>query len=258
MSLQQLLLLKVPSLILGIIIVSSAVILSALGLRLVRRSISHHRLKLHNDVAGPIFGTLGVVYAVLLAFAVIIVWENFDKSSSNVKKEASRLVQLSRDSEAFAPEFEKQIHLICHEYAQSVINDEWPMLAQGIPSPKTEAILNRMWTLYTHYLPKNMTEESFYKESARNLNELGELRMTRLEDAHTGVQPILWFVLVLGGVITVAFTFFFGTENLRAQMVMTIMLAVIISLILYTILLMDFPFTGDVCISSEPFRDILL
>ena len=31
----------------------------------------------HNEVAGFIFATVGVVYAVLLAFVVIVVWEQF-------------------------------------------------------------------------------------------------------------------------------------------------------------------------------------
>jgi hypothetical protein len=55
----------------------------------------------------------------------------------------------------------------------------------------------------------------------------------------------------------VAFTFFFGSENLYAQLTMTTMLAVLIVLILFTILIMDFPYSGDLSIPVTPFQQVL-
>jgi len=55
----------------------------------------------------------------------------------------------------------------------------------------------------------------------------------------------------------VVFTFFFGSQNLFAQLTMTTMLAVLIVLIIFTILLMDFPFSGDLSISVTPFQQAL-
>jgi hypothetical protein len=55
----------------------------------------------------------------------------------------------------------------------------------------------------------------------------------------------------------VVFTFFFGSQNLFAQLTMTIMLAVLIVLILFTILLMDFPYSGDLSITVAPMQQVL-
>jgi hypothetical protein len=38
------------------------------------------RLKLNNEVAGFKFSVIGVLYVVLLAFVVIAVWENYNKT----------------------------------------------------------------------------------------------------------------------------------------------------------------------------------
>lgn len=89
------------------------------------------------------------------------------------------------------------------------------------------------------------------------MNDAGELRRQRIIDAGTGIHPVLWFVLLLGGLITVVFTFFFGSENLVAQRIMTTLLAVLIALILFTILVMDFPFTGDLSVQPTAFQQIL-
>ena len=67
---------------------------------------------------------------------------------------------------------------------------------------------------------------------------------------------MLWFVLIVGGITTIMFTFFFGSENLKAQIMMASMLALIIALILFTVLLLDFPFTGGMNISSFAFKQM--
>ena len=48
------------------------------------------------------------------------------------------------------------------------------------------------------------------------------------------------------------FTFFFGLQNLRVQMLMTGMLAVVIFLALFVALSISHPFTGPVPVSTEP------
>ena len=63
MPFTQTLLFYVPTLILGLSIVTIFVILSVGGLFIVRQFVPHHKLKVHNDVAGPIFEALGVAYA---------------------------------------------------------------------------------------------------------------------------------------------------------------------------------------------------
>lgn len=258
MPFTQQLLLKVPSLLLGIIIIGGALLLSVAGLFLVRSLIPHHKLKLHNDVSGPIFGALGTIYAVLLAFMVVIVWESFDKSNLNVQREAYCLADLYRDAEAFSPVFSAQARGLFSEYKRAVVGEEWKMLARGKASPQVEKIVKRMWSLYSGYLPKNQTEQAFFEESVRKLNLLGELRTARVMDARTGVHPLLWFVLLAGGLATIIFTFFFGAENTKVQIIMTALLSTLISLILFTIILLDFPFTGDIAITPDAFSEITL
>ena len=77
-------------------------------------------------------------------------------------------------------------------------------------------------------------------------------------DSKIGLEPLIWFVLITGGFSTIFFTFLFGAENKKIQIIMAILLSVTISLILFTIMEMDFPFTGDIAISPEPFKMLLL
>ncbi len=233
-----------------------AVVFAVCGLFVSRKIMPHYKLKLHNDVAGPLFSTVGVVYAVLLAFMVILVWGDFDKANINVEREAIRLVNLYRDSQAFGPELRNPARALFKEYAGLIINEEWKMLPFSQSSPKVSAAINQMFSLYSGYLPKNLTEQAFFTESVRNLNELVDLRMSRLIQTRTGVHPLLWFILIIGGMVTITFTFFFGSENFSSQIVMSVLLSILIALILFTILALDFPFGGSISISPNAFRQI--
>lgn len=258
MSIAQQMILNIPMPVLGLIFVGSAVLYAISGVLLVRRFIHHSKLKAHHELADPMLGALAAVYSVLIAFVVITVWINFDKSNSNVQLEANYLADIYRDSEALSPDFHAKVAKILMEYRQAVIGYEWKTMARGEMSPEVEKLMKQVWLLYTTYQPKTPTEESFFDESVRKLNSFRELRRQRIMDSRSGIEPLLWFVLFVGGLSTISFTFFFGTENIKAHIMMAVLLSITISLILFTIMEMDYPFTGNVAISSEPFRMILL
>jgi FtsH-binding integral membrane protein len=77
-------------------------------------------------------------------------------------------------------------------------------------------------------------------------------------DSQTGLPYLLWIVLIAGAIATITFTYLFETENPKGQIVMVVLFSVLVALILLTVLLMDFPFTGDITISSAPFQQLLL
>ena len=57
--------------------------------------------------------------------------------------------------------------------------------------------------------------------------------------------------------MTVGFTFFFGLENLRAQVLMSGMLALVIFLALFVAMSIDHPFTGPVSVEPEAIKLVL-
>ncbi len=258
MPITQFLILKIPTVLLGIIVIGCAVLFAIFGGLLVRRFVPHKRLQLHHDVADPILGALAATYAVLVAFVVVTVWQGFDKSNANVQFEANYLADVYQDSEAFSPEFHKRVGDLVREYRQAIIDKEWEKMQMGEMSPEVEEIMRKIWAEYTTYEPKTAMEKSFFDESVSKLNLLRELRRQRIMDSRTGLIPLLWFVLLAGGLTTISFTFFFGAENWKAQTLMSVLLATTIFLILFAIMEMDFPFTGDIRISPEPFKTLLL
>jgi hypothetical protein len=68
----------VAALFWGTLIVGGITSVAVAGALLVRRWATVDVLERHNEVAGFIYAVIGVLYAVLLGFTAIIVWERFD------------------------------------------------------------------------------------------------------------------------------------------------------------------------------------
>lgn len=253
----QSLLYHFPTPILGLMIVTIYIVLSVAGLNIVRKFFSAHKFKLHNDIADPLFTTLGTIYAVMLAFMVIVTWQSFDSSNKNAAREANYLADLYRDSTPMPASFRSQVKTDLHNYVSAIINEEWPNMASGKGrSLNVQAEQQKLWNLYAGFQPKNETQKIF-TESVKKFNEACEMRRQRLLDANTGLNGILYFILIAGGLVTIAFTLFFGTENFGPQLLMTSMLATLIGLTLFTIMSLDYPFTGDISIKPEVFKTVL-
>ncbi|MFH1199127.1 MAG: DUF4239 domain-containing protein [Candidatus Omnitrophota bacterium] len=257
MPLAQQLIFSIPSVILCVLIIIIAVVLSVGGTLLAHRFIPLRKLKVHNDIAGPIFGTLGVIYAVLLAFMVVVIWQKFDRANTNVEMEVNCLVNLYADAEPLEQAFKQNVRSSIINYTKTIIN-EWDILAKGDHSPEGHKAILKLVTLYSSYSPKTETEKIFFQEAVGKLNDLLDLRILRFLDARTGIHPLLWFVLIFAGVITIAFTIFFGSESLSAKILMSVLLAVVIALVLFIILEFSFPFTGSARISCEPFQKLIM
>jgi len=254
MPLQQWILINIPTWVIAVIMLSIAVGTAVGGVLIVRNLVDIKKFKQHHDIAGPIFSTIGVIYAVMLAFVLVIVWQDFDRAQNDTVKEANYFAQIYRDATGLPEPFRSQFLEANGNYLKAVIKYEWPQMQRGERSLESQAAADRVWEVTASFDPKTDKEKIFFSEMLTKMNDAVEMRRQRIQDAGSGLHPALWFVLLFGGIITVVFTFFFGSENLYAQLTMTTMLAVLIVLILFTILLMDFPFSGDLSIPATPLQ----
>lgn len=257
MSFVQTLLVYIPSSLLCFIMIVVYVAISIIGLLVIRRHYPHYKCKPHNDIAGFIFATLGVVYAVLLAFTVIVTWQDFDKAQNITVNEVNCISSLYLDSISFPAEFRAELREGLTNYIKSIVNDEWKIMAEGRKSKRVQRTQTELWELYSGFQPKNETQKIFLAESINKLNQAGEMRQQRIVYASTGINPILFFVLITGSFITIAFAMLFGTENVIPHLIMVSLLAAMIAIILFTIVAMDYPFTGDISIKPDIFINTL-
>lgn len=253
----QTLLVHIPAWLFCLLMVVLYVSISITSLLIIRKFYPHNKCKTHNDIAGFIFATLGVIYAVLLAFIVIITWQDFDKAQDVTVNEANCIAALYRDSTPFPAGFRASLKSELTNYVKDIINEEWQMMAKGQRSASVQKIQAELWKLYGGFQPKNETQKIFLTESVKKLNQATEMRRQRIVYASRGIHPMLYFVLIAGSFITIAFTMLFGTENIIPHLIMVSLLAAMIAITLFTVIAMDYPFTGDISITPDVFTSML-
>jgi len=243
----------------GFLIVGLGTVLAMLGPAVVRRYVTLERLTANNEIAGFKYAVLGVLYAVLIAFAIIVVWQKFSDAEASVVQEAGAVTTIYRLSEGMGQKQGDDIRTAVTTYLQAAIHDDWPAMDSEVPGASSTArkALNAIYvTLLSPEVSQNATN-SVESEILYQLDQVTQARRTRLIAAEGAVPGVIWIVLFGGAVITVSFTFFFGTQNLRVQILMTGLLALIIFGELWTIVTIDRPFTGPVKVEPSPLIYVL-
>lgn len=249
---------NVPGPLLGLGIVAVMVVASVAGVVAVRRRVDLAALEPHKDVAGFILAVVSVVYAVLLAFVVVSVWEEFEDAKASANAEAAALWLLHQDA-LFLGDDGAAAAAATEAYARSVVADEWPAMERAQQeAPETDAALEGMWDAYAAIDPPDRERTVFFDHAVERLHEASELRRTRIFASREGLPGALWVVLIVGAVICIAFTYFFGLRSLRVQVLMVAALGATLGLVLFLALSLELPFTGDMRVGPDALRRIIV
>jgi hypothetical protein len=164
----------------GLLVVGTTVCLAIGGMLLVRRSVTLSTLESHNQVAGFIYSVVGVVYAVLLAFIAIVVWQQHTSVQTQVEQEANQLGDLYRNAQVFPAEVRTRLQNQIRAYSRIVVEKEWPAMAKREASADAWAAFNQLWRAYQQVEARNDYESVWYAKSLDRLDQLGDYRRLRL------------------------------------------------------------------------------
>jgi Protein of unknown function (DUF4239) len=132
------------------------------------------------------------------------------------------------------------------------------------PSMERSQETSRAWVLIDDiratlqgYEPRTVAGQELYAEGLDQVQRLADARRTRLVAAEESLPTVLWVVLVVGGMVTVSFAYLFGLEQTGAHALMVASLAGVIALVLFTIGVLDHPFSGGARIGTSAFELVL-
>lgn len=237
----------------GVLFVAGSIVSSVLVLYLVRRFANVDWLRTHHEVASYFFMTLGTLYSVLVAFGIFVVWSDFKEAATNLEHEATEVADLSRLSTLMPMPLRRDISDALMEYLNSVVQDEFPAMAEGRDSQRTWNAMQKLWGAYNTDQLNTPQYQAGYAESLKHLTALSDLRRTRLLSSRGTVPDNLWILLIAGGILLVGFTYFFGHESVSSQATMTAVLAGILSFSIFLIASLDTPYSGVERVTPLPF-----
>jgi hypothetical protein len=240
-----------------IVIIVASLAGVAAAIYVVQRFVPHPLREAHNDVAGFIFAAVGVLYAVLLAFVVIAVWEGHDAARQSTFKEADELAGLYWVSRELPLPLGSDLEHQTLDYAETVMHKEWPLMSGHKSSPEATQLVYQMRQEVLDFHPADQREQVLYERAVSHLENVASARRERLSQIDEEVPALLWIALIGGAVLTIGFTFLFGLSNVLSHTVMVLMLTGLVVVSLIVIKEMDFPFTGITKVQPTAFEVFL-
>lgn len=246
---------SLPSPVSGTIVVGAFVVLALVLTYVIDRLTSRAVRREHNDLTGFILAVVGVIYAVLLAFVTIGVWERYEQAAARTFDETGMLAVAYRDADVFPRS--QELRSTIRAYVEAVVDDEWPKMRDGETSHRADALMERVDRIVRTLPVRSAGEQNVHAEMLSAINQAQNDRDARISEDAGGVNELLWIVLVAGAAITIAFTFLFGFRSLAMHLLSTGGLALLIGLVLFVAVAMNYPYRGGITVPPEAFHSAL-
>lgn len=251
------LLLIFPAWLVAVLFIGGSIALAVFCVYAFRRIFGVSRLIDHNAVAGFIFATLGVVYAVMLGFMVPLTWGRLHDDNQLIEQEANTIGSLFRIARTIPAPTGPEMQLAALKYAKDVVLLEWDLMASGESSPVVWADYDHLWQIQEQWKPLSPSELQLYGNTVSQLEDLGAARRLRLLSSQDQIPQLLWLLLVVGGIVTVLYACLFGSNYVSLHALTAGALAGLIAFILFLILEMATPYSGALALDPIPINQVI-
>lgn len=219
----------------------------------MRKRISRQALESCHEVGGILLAVVGTLYAILLGLIVVDSQAKVDQARQMAVTEANMLSNIAHLARTFKQPARQNIHDHIYRYALATVQQDWSAVEQGLVKEATIPHYRALWRDVTSYVPVEQNEQQCYSAMIGDLEELSDARRFRMVAARGGLSPVLWTVLITGGVMVVLFTYFFFLESLLSQVLMTAFVIVFLSLNIYLVYIYQNPYRPELGVKQAGF-----
>lgn len=232
---------------------------SMIGLFLARRFLLP-RLTYHDGANDAVSGTvqaIGVFYGITVGLIAVAVWSTNSSASELVSKEASAIGGLYRDVGGYPSPLREDLRAKLREYTEQVLQQDWPAQRDGRSVDGGMRILTEFQTMQFAFEPVKPGQHELHAESLRAFNNLADCRRLRVVAASGGLSSVMWMVIWVGAVISIAIAYFFKIPDAKLHAILVAMIAGFLSMVLFMIVINDKPFFGKVSVPPDPYKLML-
>jgi hypothetical protein len=123
-------LLNLPVLWMAVVVFAAIYLLAASTYWVVTRLAVNDRARAFKALSPGMLPPLGILFALLVGFIAVEVWNNFDKAKVAVASEASALRAVVLLAGNLPEEQKTRIYALIDRHIEEAINKEWPAMAR--------------------------------------------------------------------------------------------------------------------------------
>jgi hypothetical protein len=220
---------------------------------LMRRLL--HRNQPSNELVIHIAGSFGLVYAVLLGLLTVATFQSTKDVQDGIGREASSLSTIYRTTDGYPEPLRSELKAELRDYTHYIIDKDWPAHRQGIVPVGGEHRLQVIRSTLMSYEPATKTQELLHSELLRYLDAMMVSREQRLAAVTAAIPHVLWYVVVIGAFLSIAFLWMLHME-LMPQIMLGGITAFFLGIMIFLIYAMDHPLQGAVSVPPDSFRSV--
>ncbi|WP_067136486.1 DUF4239 domain-containing protein [Microtetraspora malaysiensis] len=210
------------------------------------------------DPGGPSAGHAGAMLSALFllvfAIAIIVPWTTADAARQNTYAEGEAVVQTYWASTALPAPAAAEIQSRLRDYVGFVVDEEWPIMAQGELSPEGGALLNG---LRAHVTGLKVTGDDAHDAKNAVLDGLADLSATRQQraaDAKATPPAGVLALSIVTGIVVILFPFMAGARPRGMALVPLVTMAALLGLGTYQAWDISHVFSGGLAVKPEALR----
>jgi hypothetical protein len=202
---------------------------------------------------------VGSIYAVILAFAIFVIWGQFTEVENAVMRETNTLADLLRFSEYVPSELTREIQKAVGSYAQRVVKYEWQALGHGRRDPHAEELFSDLVTTVIardQVIPQDSREYAFHVRLIDIVRTAGEYRSARVAESMTRIPPTLFGFVNIIAIVLLLLVLVYPFHSAAVGASCIALVTIILFLANFVMRDMDNPLDGAWNISARPFLEL--
>jgi hypothetical protein len=237
------------------------------ALRLVAALVAYALLRqagFYNFTAREIEGLnvliqlVGDIYAVLLAFAIFVIWGQFTEVENCVIRESDSLADLLRFSAYLNGDDRATIRKAMAIYARHVVTYEWQTLGDGRRDERADDYFSHLCNAVIEIAPQNEAERAIHSRLLDMAQKTRQYHDERVAKSLTRIPPTLGgLVNTIAGVLLLLIFVYPFHQGLAGAACFTLV-AVVLFLADFVMMDTDNPLKGVWNVSPQPFSDLKL
>ena len=247
-------------LVVGLVVCFFTVVLPLLGLWPFHKIVDWNVREEDTSMVGLSYALCGGIFAVVLAFVAVGVYEAMDKTTETAAAEANSLSNLAFDTAGMPAEVGEKLRSDIYAYIDTVTQKEWPaQQAYQMQDKNFEEGWNQVRVINTDiaaWEPATPGQTAINADMVHLVNDLFAARRSRLLAAQAHLPNAVWQMLIFGLVLVAVFIYLYGPHSFKIHVAVTSFTMLSIGLVFTLIIALDYPFRGALSVGDEAFSGV--
>jgi hypothetical protein len=252
-------LLNLPVLWMAVVVFAAIYLLAASTYWVVTRLAVNDRARAFKALSPGMLPPLGILFALLVGFIAVEVWNNFDKAKVAVASEASALRAVVLLAGNLPEEQKTRIYALIDRHIEEAINKEWPAMARQratLSTLRANALIEALHDVLT-LKPADDSQRTAQPEMVKALQMALEARRQRIVVSQSAVGTVKWAGILLQGLCTLVAIAMVHSDNRLTCAIALTLFATGIALSLLLIAAYSRPFTGEISVRPDLLKQVM-